>query len=222
MISPQPFSLPKEFEGFVSNSDSLLKQFERLDVEDAITITIYPDNTENRAGVLNLLDELTSALLELSQSYIWFKDIPTFALVVPDNKSEPPHIFSTVKFSDSIEDEWFITYIVLELSVLFPLISISVTDTDGQFLLIEAADFIPDWIDPENCDNRLWIRKGKLHIVSLDEAGRNIHDCGIKISAALEAIKNRPQDTVASRQVQAAIAQVTILWSPREFFMQQP
>ena len=222
MISPQPFSLPKEFEGFVTNSDSLLKQFERLDVEDAVTITIYPDQTDNRVDLLNLLDKLTSAVLELSQTYVWFKDNPTFVLVVPDNKSEPPHFCSTVKFSDSIEDEWFITYIVLELSKLFTLISVSVTDTDGQFLLIEAADFIPDWIDPENCDNRLWIRQGKLHIVAMDEAGRNIHDCGIKLSAALEAIKNRPKDTVASRQVQAAIAQVSILTNLHDPSMQRP
>lgn len=30
-----------------------------------------------------------------------------------------------------------------------------VQDNDGEFLLIEAADQIPAWLDPENSDNRV-------------------------------------------------------------------
>lgn len=217
MLAPESFTLPKEFEGFVSNADSLLQQFQRLDIEDAVTISIYPDQIQgvgkkfsSHSDLLSLLDRLTATVNEISQSYIWFKDSLKLVLIVPDDKNEPSHYCGTVKFSDSIEDEWFITYIAFKLTEAFPNISVSVTDTDGQFLLIEAADFIPDWIDPENCENRLWIRNGKVHIVSLDEAGRNIHDCGIKLTAALEAVQNRPKDTIASRQVQAAIAQVNI------------
>lgn len=31
----------------------------------------------------------------------------------------------------------------------------SVHDTDGEFLLIEAADVLPAWITPENAENRV-------------------------------------------------------------------
>lgn len=208
MTSAESFHLPKEFEGFVSSADDLLQQFQRIDTEDAVTVQIYPDRNCAQAELLDLLDELSIYIKRVSEPYIWFKDSLKIALIVPDDKKELAHFCGIVKFSDSIEDEWFVTFIALLLSENFTNLSICVTDTDGQFLLIEAADFIPDWIDPENCENRLWIRQGKVHIVPLDEAGRNVHDCGIKLSAALEAVQNRPNDTVASRHVQAAIAQV--------------
>lgn len=220
MTSSEAFTLPKEFEGFVSNSDSLLKQFERLDVEDAVTLSLYPDpdlkgNALSLLELQALLDSLTAAIDSLSKQYIWFKDSLTLHLIVPvpndknpNDKNSPPHFTGTVKFLDSIEDEWFITYIALKLSESYRNVSICCTDTDGQFLLIEAADFIPDWIDPENGENRVWIRKGQLHIVALDEPGRNSHDSGINLCSALQIIRDRPSDAIANRQVQAAIEQV--------------
>lgn len=30
-----------------------------------------------------------------------------------------------------------------------------VVDTDGEFLLIEAADFLPKWASPEVCEKRV-------------------------------------------------------------------
>ena len=33
----------------------------------------------------------------------------------------------------------------------------SIRDTDGEFLLIEAANDLPAWVSPENADNRVSI-----------------------------------------------------------------
>ena len=234
MMSSEAFTLPKEFEGFVSDSDSLLKQFERLDIEDAVTISIYPDPSPNGNSLTipdlcALLNVLTASIDEISKSYIWFKESLKLHLIVPNGKNDkinkndgstPPHFTGTVKFLDSIEDEWFITYIAFKLSELHKNVSISCTDTDGQFLLIEAADFIPDWIDPENCENRLWIRNCGMHLISLDEPGRNKHDSGIKLCSALEIVRSRPSDTIVSRQVQAAIDKVPrLICCFRDIFM---
>jgi hypothetical protein len=30
-----------------------------------------------------------------------------------------------------------------------------VTDSDGEFLLIEAAEYLPDWANPETCEQRV-------------------------------------------------------------------
>ena len=208
MLQPNSFSLPKEFEGFVSTADSLMEQFKRLDIEDEVTISIYPDTKLSQAELIDLLQRLTLFIDKISESFIWFKDSLRVALIVPDSPNRLAHYCGKVKFADSIEDEWFIVYIALKLSESFPNTSTTVTDTDGQFLLIEAADFIPDWIDPENSEGRLWIRRGQLHIVPLDEAGRNIHDNGIKTEVALDVIQNRPNDTLAKKEVQSAIYQV--------------
>ena len=210
-MSTESFKLPAEFEGFVSNADSLLQQFQRVDIEDAVTVSIYCDSIMTKTEALAFLDTLTAAIEELSKLYIWFKDSLKLFLVVPDDKNIPSYFTGKVHFSDSIEDEWFITYIAYKLSVMFKELCITVTDTDGQFLLIEAADYIPDWIDPENCENRIWIRQGQIYIVPIDEAGRNIQDGGIKLSSALDCVRNRPRDSLASKQVQSAIEQVTLL-----------
>jgi len=32
----------------------------------------------------------------------------------------------------------------------------SVIDSDGEFLLIEAAECLPNWANPDNCDQRVF------------------------------------------------------------------
>ncbi|CAM8881615.1 unnamed protein product [Rhodiola kirilowii] len=48
-------------------------------------------------------------------------------------------------------------------------VSVRVWDTDGEFLLIEAAFYLPRWIDPENSENRVFVRGGDVHIVPRDK-----------------------------------------------------
>ena len=38
-------------------------------------------------------------------------------------------------------------------------------DSDGEFLLIEAADELPVWATPETCHNRVFIMNGAVHAV---------------------------------------------------------
>jgi hypothetical protein len=52
-------------------------------------------------------------------------------------------------YGDSVEDEWLIVYIMLELSKQYTSAWIRITDTDGEFLLIEAANVLPSWLNPE-------------------------------------------------------------------------
>lgn len=52
-------------------------------------------------------------------------------------------------YGDSIEDEWLVVYIMLELSKQFSNAWIRITDSDGEFLLIEAANVLPSWLNPE-------------------------------------------------------------------------
>jgi hypothetical protein len=42
-----------------------------------------------------------------------------------------------------------------------------IRDTDGEFLLIEAANSLPSWVTPENSTNRLWLQGGQLHLIPL-------------------------------------------------------
>jgi hypothetical protein len=60
-------------------------------------------------------------------------------------------------YGDSVEDEWLIVYLLRELSKAFPDLWIKIVDTDGEFLLIEAASALPRWLNPEIADNRVII-----------------------------------------------------------------
>lgn len=54
-----------------------------------------------------------------------------------------------------MEDEWLIVYILRELSKQFSDAWIRVVDTDGEFLLIEGANAVPSWLNPEVAEYRV-------------------------------------------------------------------
>jgi hypothetical protein len=58
-------------------------------------------------------------------------------------------------YGDSIEDEWVIVYFLRELTKRHKDIWVKVMDSDGEFLLIEAAGTLPAWIEPDVADNRV-------------------------------------------------------------------
>ncbi|KAI5301163.1 hypothetical protein KEM55_001970, partial [Ascosphaera atra] len=57
-------------------------------------------------------------------------------------------------YADSIEDEWVITFILRELTRQFEELWVRVTDSDGEFLLVEAAATLPEWLEPDIADHR--------------------------------------------------------------------
>lgn len=76
--------------------------------------------------------------------------------------SVPAHVGGSTDFGDNVEDEWFIVYLLQHITRTFPELAAKVEDNDGEFILIEAADYLPKWLKPENSDNRVrpshWIR----------------------------------------------------------------
>lgn len=58
-------------------------------------------------------------------------------------------------YGDSIEDEWVIVYVLRELTKKHKDIWVRVVDSDGEFLLVEAAGALPAWVEPEIADNRV-------------------------------------------------------------------
>ncbi|KAH8150290.1 uncharacterized protein LAJ45_05501 [Morchella importuna] len=68
---------------------------------------------------------------------------------------------------DAVDDEWFVVWMLRELSARFADLWIRVYDTDGEFLLIEAANALPKWLNPEIADHRVWINSTRLLIVPL-------------------------------------------------------
>ncbi|EEH49026.2 uncharacterized protein PADG_05105 [Paracoccidioides brasiliensis Pb18] len=72
------------------------------------------------------------------------------------------------EYGDSIEDEWVIVYILRELTRQFEDLWVKVSDSDGEFLLVEAAATLPSWLEPEVANHRVWVHKEQLIIIKPD------------------------------------------------------
>lgn len=112
------------------------------------------------------------------------------------------YLHGTTDYGDSVEDEWLIAYILRELTRQFPHLWVRVFDSDGEFLLIEAANVLPKWLSPETDANRLWIHGGQLKLLQSnqeqDQTTRtmSLHD-------AVQFIKSTPELMVHSAFVEA-------------------
>ena len=65
----------------------------------------------------------------------------------------------------SAEDAWTIARAIFRLTEAFSALSATVEDGDGQFLLIEAAECLPEWLSPSTADNRTFVRGGKVRVL---------------------------------------------------------
>ncbi|KAG0022078.1 hypothetical protein BGZ80_001118 [Entomortierella chlamydospora] len=112
---------------------------------------------------------ISSIVAELAQGYIWHKD--AFSLRIESNKgkfpSSRPYLRGETKVGDCLDDEWLIVFLLREITKRIPGSVARVQDNDGEFLLIEAADYIPSWLDPDNSENRVFICNGDLHIIPI-------------------------------------------------------
>lgn len=58
-------------------------------------------------------------------------------------------------------------YMIRELTKQYPTLWARISDSDGEFLLVEAANVLPKWLNPENDANRAWVHAGQLRIIPL-------------------------------------------------------
>lgn len=77
------------------------------------------------------------------------------------------------EYGDSVEDEWVIVWLLRELTRKFNNLWAKLTDSDGEFLLIEASGTLPSWLEPDVAENRVWINDGQLKIIKPANASRS-------------------------------------------------
>ena len=176
--------------------------------EDCVEYTIYiidsklPD-LERR----DLLRQVQSAAIkltnELLKDFIWQRESFKLSLQREDGRS---FLRGRTNYGDSVEDEWLIVYILRELSKQFPKTWIRITDTDGQFLLIEAANALPRWLNPEIADFRVWLNNGKLLIIPMEKLGGEIEKLKpgpLTLNEAFDTIENRAPELLHLPAVEA-------------------
>ncbi|KAG0378277.1 hypothetical protein BGX24_004297, partial [Mortierella sp. AD032] len=138
--------------------------------------TQIQDPQQHNATVVTALESvqlaktlISSIVAEVAKDYIWHKDAFSLSVASGQGKGSTgqPYLRGQTRFGDSIDDEWLVVHLLREITKRIPGSVARVQDNDGEFLLIEAADHIPAWLDPENSDNRVFIYQGNLHIIPI-------------------------------------------------------
>lgn len=120
------------------------------------------------------------------KDYIWQRDEIKLDLV---RENDRWLLKGLSNYGDSVADEWLIVYFLRELSKEFKDAWIRIYDTDGEFLLIEAANALPKWLTPEVAEHRVWINTHRLLIVPL---GKEEESAPLKLSEALNILGDTP------------------------------
>lgn len=113
-------------------------------------------------------EAIMGRLALLSAGYIWHNE--AFSLNYTAARGDiPSHIGGMTNFGDNVDDEWLIVYLIQQITKEFPDLVASIEDEDGDFLLIEAAKYLPKWLNPDTSVNRVFFYHGELHIIPLPQ-----------------------------------------------------
>ncbi|KAI9807985.1 MAG: hypothetical protein M1825_005292 [Sarcosagium campestre] len=132
------------------------------------------------AAAVNLRDDLL-------KDFIWQREDFNLKFKQQDGIS---HLSGKTNYGDSVEDEWLIVYLLRQLTRQFADLWVQVTDADGEFLLVEAANALPSWLNPEVAQNRVWLHDGKLLIIPRATKDSNATRQVVKPLSLQDALSN--------------------------------
>lgn len=198
----------------------MASKFQKIRDSDYIEYFLFFDQFTNEINA-NVRQDLEEKIADCMQevfpfieNYLWHKDkfhlVPRF-IYSPLLKNEeepymPSHLYGITHYGENIADEWFIVFLLRHLTHVFPDLVARVKDDDGEFLLIEAADYLPEWANPSICENRVFIYQNKVHLIPISLESKNTYN----ILQGLYHIKNSPTLTSADENIQKAIEQRTL------------
>ncbi|KAK7752116.1 hypothetical protein SLS62_005859 [Diatrype stigma] len=164
-------------------------------------VFIIDSQVESRK-LLSDLEAIRKAAVQLcerfTKGYIWQRDV--FQLQAKNDKGLV-YLHGTTDYGDSVEDEWLVVFLLRELSKSFPNLWIRVFDSDGEFLLVEAANVLPKWLSPEIDSNRVWLHQGGLRILPLAASSGDKRP--LSLTEAIGFLKTKPADLINSAFIEA-------------------
>ncbi|KAF4121558.1 SGT1 protein [Geosmithia morbida] len=166
--------------------------FERELSDNSVEYLLFIIGPElDSRALLSQLESLRKRAMELcrdlTKDYIWQRD--EFSLELR-NEAGLWYLHGMTEYGDAVEDEWLIVYLIRQLSRAQPNVWARVLDTDGEFLLIEAANVLPKWLSPEIDRNRVWIHNGSLLLVPCDGKEDSSSHKAISLPEAVDFIKS--------------------------------
>ncbi|KAJ3237244.1 hypothetical protein HDU78_004201 [Chytriomyces hyalinus] len=176
---------------------------------DKVSYRIHAAPGTSMEGMVDLLALVRAYVAETVQDHIWHKDSFNLAVELRGNGGvQDPFLHGNCRFGDCIDDEWLVVFLLREITRRFDGLVASVTDDDGQFLLIEAADHLPQWLNPSNSANRIFVANGDLHIIPQPKTPSEIafipSGAHVPLDRALHVVRTHPQLTRANTDIQQA------------------
>ncbi|KAF7339752.1 SGT1-domain-containing protein [Mycena sanguinolenta] len=193
--------------------------------EDTLQYALYPPaELSDKASVTSFAACISVWVDLLLPNFLWHRD--AFELKVASRpESQEYFLEGRMRVGDCVDDEWCTVWLLRQVSSKWDM-AISVFDSDGEFLLIEAADALPTWITPTNSENRVWIYGSQLHIIPIshvsppsrkrqrrklpgrtdsDDEDEGDQEDFICVEDALTILRDESVDTLASTEVQNAV-----------------
>ncbi|KAH8693004.1 putative regulatory factor Sgt1 [Talaromyces proteolyticus] len=177
--------------------------------DDAIEYSLYlisssptPASADAAALLRTRLQEVQRSASEIGKNllkdYIWQRE--GFGLQIT-KQNDRTFLQGRTSFGDSIEDEWVVVYILRELTRKHKDLWVRVVDSDGEFLLIEAAASLPAWLEPAVADNRVWINCGRLIIINPKNEKKKVIE-KISLEESLKIILEDPDRLMHSTRIE--------------------
>ncbi|XP_040906514.1 protein ecdysoneless homolog isoform X2 [Toxotes jaculatrix] len=154
-----------------------------------------------------LIEEVLAKVAPHLIQYIW-QNQPFKLKYHPEKGGVPAHIGGSTQFGDNVEDEWFIVYLLKQITEDFPELVARVEDNDGEFILIEAADYLPKWLNPDTSEHRVFLYKGELHILPCPSKSSPVgisKDMVPSVPQALALLATHPDACRASPKICSAL-----------------
>ncbi|KAJ7630599.1 SGT1 protein-domain-containing protein [Roridomyces roridus] len=193
--------------------------------EDTLQYFLYPPPAStDKSSVTSFAACISAHVDALLPDFLWHRD--AFELKVSSRPDSPEYFLEgRMRVGDCVDDEWCAVWLLQQVSSQWDM-AISVFDSDGEFLLIEAADALPAWITPTNAENRVWIYSSQLHIIPLshvsppsrkrqrrklpgkaesDDEGEDDSEDFITVEDALKLLRDESVNTLASVAAQNAL-----------------
>eukprot|EP00088_Acartia_fossae_P039766 TRINITY_DN41391_c0_g1_i1.p1 TRINITY_DN41391_c0_g1~~TRINITY_DN41391_c0_g1_i1.p1 ORF type:complete len:319 (+),score=28.85 TRINITY_DN41391_c0_g1_i1:59-1015(+) len=172
--------------------------------EDQVQYWIYP--TEEGMDALSTLAWVWELVDDLVNKYIWHLNI--FNLSIQNDK-DGWHLEGKVDYGESVEDEWMVISLLVHITKKLNNLCARVVDTDGEILLIEAANTLPRWAgEPDIADGRVFLYGGQVHLLAPCKTPGDISPFPHgrpNPSSAARYIATYPHLTQAGQPVQKAI-----------------
>ncbi|XP_037128547.1 protein ecdysoneless homolog [Syngnathus acus] len=181
----------------------------RVVQEDAVQYKLFLTQPVQHTDehLSRLVEEILAKIAPLSMQYIWQNQ--SFNLkYYPEKGGAPAHIGGSTQFGDNVEDEWFIVYLLKQITEAFSELAARVEDNDGEFLLIEVADHLPKWLDPDSSENRVFIYRGALHLLPRPSRSNPTgipKDVVPSVQQALALLSSQPEACRASPKITWAL-----------------